>query len=256
VTDALDDLWVRLGEPESVEDLARRFPNHVPSGSLAKLTAMKAGEVPPGSDPVQVARILMSDSITSVSCWGQCTVFASLASRIPGVEGVGVIGMKRVDARSKPVDIHAAVLFWLDGTEYLHDPIFQVVPTSTNGDVRVAAGVCIEVVPGRRLQTIITRMDMPGILRYRQFTDHLEADEIEMFCRISVTHSGVAMTPGLWMRVGDLVVKADAMPDSGFRLTVKETEFGSMEIRQRFEAWHDSWAGIGDLIPSIAEALS
>ncbi|CAN5820870.1 hypothetical protein BH23ACT2_BH23ACT2_18980 [soil metagenome] len=212
------DLAAALGwsPDDGVPALAALLPARVPCGSTAKLAAMDAGEVPPGSDPEAIARRILDHLAAlasapaggapspSWSCWVLATVMAALVET-SGLGATRVAATRRIDDRSPVVDFHSSVL--VDGSgptgheTWLCDPYFGTaltMPTDPGGATEVTltgrrARVALEEEGRWTLEVALARWSSG--LRYRVFAPVLDRGDVHALCAVSVSHSGVPSRP-------------------------------------------------------------
>jgi len=193
--------------------LTRALGAALPSGSTAKLTAIAAGEVPPGADPEAVARRILADRAggrpeVAWACWPMTTVMAALLETLAGTP-LAVVAIRRIDRTAPPVDFHSVVA--VDGL--LCDPYFASVaagPGSAEVE-RVVGGVWCrreDQDDGRWLLEIGNgRWGAGDTLLYRS-VGALDRGDVEAFCRISVVFSGAPPRPMalVWREVDNVEV--------------------------------------------------
>lgn len=182
---------LRLSADISLSALAEAVSTGMLAGSIAKQQAMELGEVPPGADPAAVVERWLDDPGISWSCWATSTALAALAEACG--YGAEVVAGRRVDGAAAPVDFHSFVVLADDRGRWVCDPYFGVglVPASGGGDV-VRPGVRGSCVPSGQGWVIeVATAQWAPTCRYRTLTLPLGPGDVEAFCRVSTTHTGV-----------------------------------------------------------------
>ena len=206
---------------DGVERLAIRIPEVVPCGTTAKLTAVEAGEVPPGADADAVARAIIrdlrADPVRSPawSCWVSAALMASLLEDAD-LGPVRVAAVRRIGDGAAIVDLHAAVVA-SDSTAadrwFVTDPHFGLavrMPTpdepATTAELPLGLAAARLEDDGRlRFDVHLGRWAAP--LRYRLLAPDLDRDDVRAICAISVQHSGVAARPMIRLHQPDAIVE-------------------------------------------------
>lgn len=182
---------LRIGTDVGLDDLVEAVSVGVLAGSIAKGAAMEAGEVPPGAEPASVAERWLADPAVSWSCWPTCTLLAALADAC-GFRAEVVAG-RRVDGAAAPVDFHSFVVLDDDRGRWICDPYFGVGPIPADRGGRVVrpgvGGVCTPEGPG--WSVAVSTAQWPVTCAYRTITLPLGPADVEAFCRVSTTHTGV-----------------------------------------------------------------
>lgn len=211
--------WDPAAGPEAlVSAMGRRLA----AGSVAKLAAMAADDVPPGWDPTAVLRSLLDDARVergspSWSCWVFCTVYAALVETT-GVARARVAATRRIDERAPLVDFHSSVL--LDdgaGATTLCDPYFYVTLGGPGTDEVEAMGDTVwalrtDEADGRWSYRVHhARWGTP--LRYRSLGTDLDRGDVHAFCAVSVRFTGVVARPSACLLTDDGMVDARGNED-------------------------------------------
>jgi hypothetical protein len=171
--------------------LARTFP----AGTTAKMEALAAGAVPPGADPAAVVAEWVARPGLAWSCWAAATVFAALVHAGGGLRA-DVVGARRIDLKAPPVDVHTLVVLHDGDRSWVADPYFGVPPIAASGGTATRPGVWGRAVTdGPVWRTAVAPCSARSVLRYRSLTLPLDRADVEAFCRISVTHTGVSPRP-------------------------------------------------------------
>jgi hypothetical protein len=220
-----DACFDRLGLDPPVDvagaaHLLERMAAAVPTGSTAKLEAMAADRVPPGADPAQVAETWLVRPGLAWSCWAVSTLYAALVSRA-GALTADVLGARRIDPASVPVDFHSVVEVRSEGgnRRWLTDPYFWMAPVEEPVGDSLRPGAWGEAVAdGPVWRTAVGSCVGRNLLRYRTFTTALTASDVDGLCRVSVTYTGVASRARAHLATADGVVAASADRDGTVRL--------------------------------------
>lgn len=213
----------RLGvdAPQDI-DGATRLTNAMaamlPTGSTAKNEAVDAGRVPPGDDPTWVAERWLDRPGLGWSCWAAATLYAALVAE-GGEVSASVLGARRIDPASPPVDVHSVVELHHRGERWLTDPYFWMAPVrGPVGESRRPAGWGRVVLNGDVWETAVGSCASHNLLRYRTFTLPLTPHDVEGFCRISETHTGVSARPRVHVAKADGMAAASLDRDGSVRL--------------------------------------
>jgi hypothetical protein len=226
------DLAAALGwAPEhGAAALTTRLPERVPAGSTAKLAAVARGDVPPGSDADDLARVVLDHQLTwadgtpavspspSWSCWVFTTLMASLVDWAD-LAPVQVAGLRRIDERAPIVDFHAAVVVGDGDSPLICDPYFGLVvtlpaqlDTATIADTAIGTATADRGVDGTwSFDAQLARWD--NGCGYRMVAPALDRGDVQAFCAVSVTHSGVPSKPYARLHRGAQVVDVVAHVD-------------------------------------------
>jgi hypothetical protein len=251
-----DACFDRLGAdpPADVEGASRlldRMAAAVPTGSTAKLEAVAADQVPPGADPAQVAEAWLDRPGLAWSCWAVSTLYAALVSSA-GALTADVLGARRVDPTSVPVDFHSVVEVHDGARRWLTDPFFWMAPVADPVGAALRPGMWGEAVAdGPVWRTAIGSCAGRNLLRYRTFTTPLTASDVDALCRVSVTYSGVASRARGHVATADGVVAASADRDGAVRL--RRWRAGPTEVwgvpceTVELDRWADAEVILGDL---------
>jgi hypothetical protein len=224
--DLADACFDRLGAhpPEDIEGAAHlldRMAATVPTGSTAKLEAVAADQVPPRADPTPVAETWLARPGLAWSCWAVSTLYAALVAHA-GALTADVLGARRVDPASVPVDFHSVVEVRevrSGPRRWLTDPYFWISPIEAPVGDTLRPGVWGEAVAdGPVWRTAVGSCAVRYLLRYRTFTTALIASDVEGLCRVSVTYTGVATRARAHLATADGVVAASADRDGVVRL--------------------------------------
>ena len=170
---------------DGVETITGAFRAWLPAGSTAKWEAVDRGEVPPGADPHTALEARLAGSRESWSCWPVCTGLGGVLAAI-GHDVRIVAEHMRGGQRVPVVDYHSVLV--VDGClldAYL-GPSAPIAP----GDDVTRPDAWGAWVPGIRPDHLGVRGGS-SLFRYRQLADHLDRRDVEAFCAISETHTGV-----------------------------------------------------------------
>lgn len=185
---------VGVDRDDPVEVVVHRVRSWLPAGSTAKWLAVGAGEVPPGADPRTGLEARLAGSDESWSCWVLCTGIGALLADAGHDVRVAVEHHRRTDV----VDFHSVLIV----DDALVDPYLgPSAPVLPGHDVS-RPDAWVEWVPGERPDHLGLRGG-GGTFRYRMLGDHLDRRDVEAFCAVSVTHSGVGRRRYAHWLVGD-----------------------------------------------------
>lgn len=236
-----DECFERLevAPPTGVAELERlvgQMGRLFPRGSTAKLEALADGRVPPGADARWVAEMWLERPQLAWSCWPTCTLLAALVNSA-GVLRADVLATRRLSPKSAPVDFHSSVEITDGVHRWLVDPYFHTAPIrAPGGDAsRPAHWAEALVDPGSeggglgledqdpvwQRPVWLLAVGSPSfshVLRYRSFTGALSAGDVDAFCRISVTHSGMPSRPIVELATEDGLLQAMVGRDGVLRL--------------------------------------
>lgn len=171
------------GEP--VETIVRRFRGWLPAGSTAKWRAVDRGNTPPGDDPRTALLARLDGSAESWSCWPYCTGLGAVLAGL-GHDVRLAVEHLRGGQHVPPVDYHSVLV--VDGC--LVDAYLGPSAPIPPGQDVVRSDAWGAWIPGERPDHLGARAGSTPF-RYRQVADHLDRRDVEAFCRISVTHTGV-----------------------------------------------------------------
>jgi hypothetical protein len=230
--------------------LARTFPG----GTTAKMEAMAAGDVPPGADPAAVVAEWTARPGLAWSCWAAATVFAALVHAGDRLRA-DVVGARRIDLTAPPVDVHTLVVLHDGDRTWVADPYFGVPPIAAPGGTATRPGVWgAAAADGAAWRTAAARCSARSVLRYRSITLPLDRADVEAFCRISVTHTGVSPRPWAQLLTDDGGVVA-AVDRSGAVLVRRWTglcsAWGSVPSVSVLPSWTEAEAVMAEL--AVAE---
>jgi hypothetical protein len=190
----------------------------MPAGNTTKLDAIGRGDAPPGADPAQVAAAWLAHPGWSWSCWGVATVFAALV-HAGGRLTAEVLGARRIGPGAPPVDVHSVVVVTDGDRRWLTDPFFWLGPIEAPGGDRIRPGGWGEAFhDGQAWWTTNGSCAGRSVARYRTFTLPLTSGDVEVLCRISVTHTGVSDRPRAMLATVDGSVAASLDRDGVVRL--------------------------------------
>jgi hypothetical protein len=212
-TDLAAACFARLGaEPPAdvagAAALLDRLASTLPTGSTAKLEAVEQGRVPPGADPAAVAEQWLARPELSWSCWAVSTLYVALVTA-GGALDAEVLAVRRIDPSTAPVDFHSVVELRDGARRWVTDPYFWTPPIGEPGGDAIRCGLWAEAfVDGAVWRTSVGTCAGRGIVRYRSLTGPLDAGDVDAFCRVSVTHSGVASRPRAHLATPDGSVAA------------------------------------------------
>jgi hypothetical protein len=255
-TGLADACFDRLGadppvDGEGAAHLLDRMAVTVPTGSTAKLEAIAADLVPPGADPVPVAETWLVRPGLAWSCWAVSTLYAALVARA-GTLTADVLGARRVDPASVPVDFHSVVEVRSGARRWLTDPYFWMAPVEEPVGDALRPGMWGEAVAdGPVWRTAVGSCAGRNLLRYRTFTTPLTGSDVEGLCRVSVTHTGVASRARAQLATADGMVAASAERDGAVRL--RRWRAGPAEVwgvpcgTVELDRWADAEVILGEL---------
>ncbi len=165
----------------------------IPQGTTAKLRALGRGQTPLGSDPAAVAELWMEHPTWSWTCWPLATLAAGLVNTASSSLTADVVALRRVDPGAPTVDFHSAVLVGSGEGAWLCDPYFGMGPVDARrGGAVLRPGVMGEVLPGGEALAVLVGMASNGfLLRYRMAEHGLSPADVNRYCELSVTHSGL-----------------------------------------------------------------
>jgi hypothetical protein len=209
----------------------------LPAGSTAKWLAADRGEVPPGADPATALEARLAGSLESWSCWALCTGIGAVLRSSGHDVSVAVEHHRRTDV----VDFHSVLV--VDGA--LVDPYLgPSVPVPPGHDV-TRPDAWAAWIPGERPDHLGLRGG-GSTYRYRLLGARLGRREVDAFCQVSVTHSGVGRRryahwidgdERLWTvregddGVGELRVAVGASPFAQTRRIVDRGPFDQLTSR-------------------------
>lgn len=203
----------------SIETVVDAFRAWIPAGSTAKWAAVDRDDTPPGPDPSEALEARLSGSYDSWSCWPICTgLGAVLANR--GHDVRLAVEHLRAGAQVPLVDFHSVLV--VDGA--LVDPYLGPSAPIALGDDVTRADAWATWVPGDRPDHLGARGGST-VFRYRQLADHLDRRDVQAFCEISSTHSGVGRRrTAHWLRSGRVwFVREDEDGGATLRVTSGST---------------------------------
>jgi hypothetical protein len=218
-----DASLTRLGvrAPAEMTDVAAvvdRFAETFPRGSTAKLDAIAAGQVPPGSDPDLVAERWLARPDLGWSCWAASTLLVGLVDA-GGMLRADVLASRRIDRAAQPVDVHAYVQINDGSQRWLTDPHFRVPPIPEYGGEVVRPAQWAEAfLDGATWYSKIGSPAFPAVLSYHSITGALDRGDVETFCRLSTTHSGLPSRPLVEVARSNGIVRASVDRDGAVRL--------------------------------------
>ncbi len=198
-----------------VETVVTAFRGWLPAGSTAKWAAIDRGETPPGHDPRTALGARLGGSYESWACWPVCTGLGAIL-RAQGHDVRLAVEHLRAGQQVPLVDYHSVLV--VDGE--LVDPFLgPSAPVAPGADV-TRPDAWASWVPGVRPDHLGCRGGS-SIFRYRQVADHLDGRDVEAFCSISATHSGVGRRrTSHWLRDGRLwFVREDDDRSATLRMT-------------------------------------
>lgn len=213
-----------------VDDVYRKWVGHVPFEPTTKVLALRAGEVPPGDDPVGFCEQWLATGVGGL-CWPHVTGLASLLSTA-GVETS--IGLDRMLVEH--VDFHAFVVVRDGGRDYaadtvhLSDRLVPMEPGEEGSHPHYRSGFVEE--DGRLVHWFVhPRHDGPPV-RYSVLSTVLGLDDVRAFCELSIAHSGVG-AKRFWSRLAPEGSFLEARPtDDGAKLATSTWHDGGVAIRE------------------------
>lgn len=176
---------IDAGPSAGVEELVGRFRAWLPAGSTAKWAAVDRGEIPPGTDPATALEARLAGSPASWSCWPYCTGLGALLAAA-GHDVRIAVEHRRAGGQVPLVDYHSVLV--VDGA--LVDAYLGPSAPVRPGEDVVRPDAWAAWVPGARPDHLGARAG-GSVFRYRQLGDHLDRRDVEAFCAVSVTHTGV-----------------------------------------------------------------
>jgi hypothetical protein len=206
---------LEVGAEDGLAALVEAVSVGVLAGSIAKSDALAGGEVPPGADPVAVAERWLADPGLSWSCWATCTLLAALAQA--SGHRAAVVAGRRIDEAAAPVDFHSFVVVGDDRGRWVCDPYFGVGLMCADDVGRFGRpGVQAECAPdGHGWSLAVRTAQWSATCRYRTVTVPLDAGDVEAFCRVSTTHTGVGPSRYALRLLADGVAMAREGGDGG-----------------------------------------
>ena len=190
-----------------VETLTAAFRGWLPAGSTAKWLAVDEGASPPGFDPRTALEARLDGSLESWSCWPFCTGLGAILSALGHDVRIAVEHL-RTGHNVPLVDYHSVLVV---GGSLLDPFLGPSAPVAPGEDV-VRPDAWASWVPGPRPDHLGARGGSTPF-RYRQLADHLDRRDVQAFCAVSATHTGVGRRrTAHWLRDGRLwfVGEADA----------------------------------------------
>ena len=185
--DLADDVLAAIGaaRDHDVETVTTRFHGWLPAGSTAKWAAVDRGELPPGAEARAALEDRLAGSEESWSCWSFCTGLGGVLAAL-GHDVRIVVEHLRTGRDVPMVDYHSVLV--VDGA-LVDSYLGPSAPIAAGEDVTRSDGWAAWI-PGDRPDHLGSRAG-GSVFRYRQLADHLDRRDVEAFCSISVTHTGV-----------------------------------------------------------------
>jgi hypothetical protein len=184
-----DEVLSRLGSPRGPDDLVEAMGRNISMGNTAKMLAIKQGRIPFGANPEEMAACWLETPSPDLSwsCWPIGTLCMALLD-VLGHE-TDIFLTRRVDASTGPTDFHPVIR--VDGSSWV-DPSLWSGPVATNASF-LRHGRHMEMLgtdqgEGNRWNVFQSRLT--SLLSYR-LIGSLTPGDVEAFCRISTTFSGV-----------------------------------------------------------------
>lgn len=218
------DVRRAVGDPgDDVAELVLALRRWLPAGSTAKWRAVDAGEVPPGADPAAALEARLGGSLESWSCWAVCTGVGAVLRSAGHDVSVAVEHHRRTDV----VDFHSVLV--VDGA--MVDPYLgPSVPVPPGHDV-TRPDAWAAWLPGEGPGARPDHLGLRGggsTYRYRVVGERLGAREVDAFCQVSVTHSGVGRRRSAhWIDADERLwtVREDDDGTAALRLAVGDSPF-------------------------------
>lgn len=170
---------------DDVESVVDAFRGWLPAGSTAKWEAVDRGSRPPGGDPRTALEARLGGSAASWSCWPYCTGLGAVLAAA-GHEVRILAEHLRAGQEVPLVDYHSVLV--VDGC-LVDAYLGPSAPVAPGADV-TRPDAWASWIPGPRSDHLGVRGGS-SIFRYRSFADHLDRRDVEAFCAISETHTGV-----------------------------------------------------------------
>lgn len=229
-----------------IEALVEAVGSRAPRGSTAKIRAIERGQRPAGDDPESIARAWLTDPHIAWTCWAVSTLTAALVHA--GPLRADVLGVRRTDDRSPAVDIHSVVVISDGADRWVCDPHFGVGPLRATGGRFTRPGVEAELTSSHdgRFEWAVTVPSIPARLSYRSLTGPLDADDVAMFCDVSVAHSGMSARPSAMLLLHDGLgsLRADSWADPAelrsWRGSPAETDSFEVQYHRTWDAGMDA----------------
>ena len=181
--EALDAIGASAAD--DVETITARFRGWLPAGSTAKWQAVDRGERPPGDDPVVALEARLGGSSESWSCWPVCTGLGGVLAAAG--HDVRLVAEHLRSGQQVPlVDYHSVLV--VDGC-LVDAYLGPSAPVAPGADV-TRPDAWAAWVPGPRPDHLGARGGGTPF-RYRQLADHLDRRDVQAFCAVSETHTGV-----------------------------------------------------------------
>ena len=174
-----------VSSADGVEAVAAAFRAWLPAGSTAKWQAVDRGEIPPGADPRTALEARLAGSAESWSCWPVCTGLGGVLAAFGHDVRIAAEHM-RGGQHVPVVDYHSVLV--VDGC-LVDAYLGPSAPIAPGADV-TRPDAWGAWVPGVRPDHLGVRGGS-SLFRYRQLADHLDRRDVEAFCAISETHTGV-----------------------------------------------------------------
>lgn len=227
-----------------VADTVFALRRWLPAGSTAKWVAVDRDEVPPGADPATALEARLGGSLESWSCWAVCTAVGAVLADGGHDVSLAVEHHRRTDV----VDFHSVLVVDGEMIDPFLGPSWPVAPGHDVTRPDAWAAWIPGDAPGGRPDHLGLRGG-GTTYRYRFLGERLGRAEIDAFCRISVTHSGVGRRRNahwvdaderLWtVREGDeggaeLRVAVGESPFASSRQVVARGDYD--ELRRRIDA--------------------
>lgn len=262
VDDALaDEMFARLGTSRpatdaDVADLHRRWVATIPFDSVAKAAAVAEGRRPPGGDATGFCEQWLADGLGG-TCWGHVAGLGALLASA----GVGYrVGVERM-VRPGRVDFHGfLVVDTADGpctVDTAHPgagPLPLVDGARSDHPVYLTGYAAAD--DGRLQHWFATPAGNVPSGRYNPVSLDLDVGDVEAFCEVSATHSGVRARSLTHKRVTpDTLVQAGPDPD-GQALAVRSWSALGLEVTRLPAAEPDALfaaLGYGPAVRRLAE---
>jgi hypothetical protein len=230
-----DEMFARLGTSRpatdaDVADLHRRWVAAIPFDSVAKAAAVAEGHRPPGGDATGFCEQWLADGLGG-TCWGHVAGLGGLLAAAGVDYRIGVERMVRPDR----VDFHGFLVVetacgphTVDTAHPGAGPLQRTDGARSDHPVYLTGHTQAD--DGRLQHWFATPAGNVPSGRYNPVSDDLDVGDVEAFCEVSATHSGVRARSLTHKRVtADTLVQAGP-DDNGRCLAVRSWSAHGLEV--------------------------
>lgn len=239
--------WLRVDAVGSVTELqaaGEQVSRRVVGGSLAKLEAMAAGQVPPTAELGRIEGRVVSGEATSWSCHAQAALLVGLVNGF-GEMSAGVAIAQRRGTGAAPVDLHSLVVVRHQGAAWVMDPHFAVppLPLAWGGAAWRHTRTAWSVESGQEWGVGLRCAEVPWRFWYQKIAENVDGQFMDAVGRISTTHSGVRLVRGAWVYTERGVLRVTETERGQAELVEAEEETpGQLVVRTHlFDSFRDGY---------------